>query len=256
MVRRQRIKAADVAILEHVARYHLTTATILSSALNLDEGDAGTALQRLTEAGALVSTLLAPEGEAIVCYQLTPWAAQQLGYDAAFARPLAREARLECFAIAQFCCGGDVFRQLYTKTEFIEKFRAIWHRGQPVRYYLEPSESDRPRLAFLKVDTHGTGQWDRLIDACTKFLHKRIDVPHANPAFRSQVAAFAELVRQGRFQFSILTALPEKQRAIEIELDRRQGAGLSVPPICVYVVPGLWEIMALRWSVAFEADLD
>ncbi len=250
MVRTKQLKAADVAILEHVARYRLTTTAILSAALNLEVDASAVALQQLTEAGALVCGTLTPKDDSSGCYQLTPWAAEQLGYDPVFARPLKRDARIECFAIAQFCCGGDVFRQLYTKAEFIEKFRALWHQGQPVRYYLEPTGSDHPRLAFLKVDAHGTGQWDRLIDACAKFLHKRIDVRHANPEFRSQVAAFADLVRRGRFQISILTALPEKQRAIAVELDRRQGAGLTVPPIGVYVVPGLWEIIVPPSGVA------
>jgi hypothetical protein len=252
MVKRKTLKAADIAILEHVARYRLTTARILSAALNLDEDATADVLRQLSDSGALVAGSLTP-GSDTVCYQLTPWAAEQLGYDAVFAKPLLRDARIECFAIAQFCCCGDQFRQLYTKTEFVEKFHALWHRGQPVRYYLEPSANDRPRLAFLKVDSHGAGQWDRIIDSCARFLHQRIDVRRAKHEFRSQVAAFAELIRQGRFQFSILTALPEKQRAIEIELDRRQGAGLTVPPIRAYIVPGLWEIMAPSPVTALES---
>jgi hypothetical protein len=254
MVRRKTLKAADIAVLEHVARYRLTTPTILSAALNLDEGASEMALQQLSESGALVSGNLTPHADLTVCFQLSPWGAEQLGHDASFARPLSRDARIECFAIAQFCCCGETFRQLYTKAEFVDKFRALWHRGQPVRYYLEPCEGDRPRLAFLKVDTHGAGQWDRIIDSCARFLHQRIDVHRAKPEFRSQVAAFAELVRQGRFQFSILTALPEKQRAIEIELDRRQGAGLTVPPMSVYVVPGLWEIMVPSSEVTVQVS--
>ncbi len=232
-----------MAILEHVARYRLTTPAILSSVMDWEDDVASAALEQLAGLQALVPCPLTPAGDSAVCYQLTPWTAQQLGYDPAFARPLLPDARIECFAIAQFCCCGDVFRHLYMKAEFTEKYRAIWYPGQPVRYYLEPNESNRPRLAFLKVDGHGSGQWDRLIDSCARFLHQRIDVRRVRGEYHSQAKAFAELVRQGRFQFSVLTALPEKQRSIEIELDRRQGAGLTVPPISVYVVPGLWEVM-------------
>jgi hypothetical protein len=89
-----------------------------------------------------------------------------------------------------------------------------------------------------------------MIDSCARFLHQRIDVCRVREEYHPQAKAFAELVRQGRFQFSILTALPEKKRSIEIELDRRQGARLSVPPISVYVVPGLWEIMFPASEVA------
>ena len=254
MVRIKRLAAADVTILEHVARYRLTTPAILSAAMNWDDDVTIVALQRLSEGGALVSGTLTLADDSPVCYQLTPWAAEQLGYDPVFAKPLLRDARIECFAIAQFCCCGDKFRQLYTKTEFIEKYRALWYQGQPVRYYLEPSAADRPRLAYLKVDGQRAGQWDRLIDSCARFLHQRIDIRRARAEYRSQVAAFAQLLRQDRFQISVLTALPEKQRAIEMELDRRRGLGLTVPPISVYVVPELWKIMFPPSAVAAQVS--
>ena len=60
---------------------------------------------------------------------------------------------------------------------------------------------------------------------------------------RLQIEAFGSLVMHGRFQITILTALPEKKRAIELELVRRAAAKESVPPLCVHVVPGLLELM-------------
>jgi hypothetical protein len=41
----------------------------------------------------------------------------------------------------------------------------------------------------------------------------------------------------------VLTALPEKKRSIEIEIERRKAAAKPTPPIQVYVVLGLFEVM-------------
>lgn len=243
MVKARQLRAAERAILEHVARYRLTTPEILAAAHDRTVEEASIELERLVEKGCLTAGCLTPADAMNVCYQLTPRAAEHLGHDPAFARPLALTARVECFAVAKFCCCGEQFRQLYTKKEFVTKFQAIWHPGQPVRYYLEPGESGRSRLAFLKVDGHGLGQWDRLIDSCARFVQQRTDIRRAAPRYRPQVEAYAELVRQDRFQFSVLTALEDKKRAIEVELDQRGAAGIAVPPIRVYVVPNLWEVM-------------
>ena len=239
---------ADRAILEHVVRYRLTTPAILAPTGLLPDAGIDAArrtLERLTADGWLVAAELVPESAGQVCYQLTARAAEQLGHDAEFAEPLARDVRIESFAVATFCCCGDVFRQLFTKAEFREKFRELWFPGQPVRYYLEPVASATARLAFLKVDKDGPGRWDRLIDSCARFLRQRIDATRVAPEHRARVEAFARLVQRGQFQFTVLTALPEKQRAIELELERRTLAKESVPPIRVHVVPGLFDVMFL-----------
>jgi hypothetical protein len=64
--------------------------------------------------------------------------------------------------------------------------------------------------------------------------------------FHDKVAAYAEMVEQDRFQISVITALPEKQRAIDLELERRRLNEQPVPPIRVYVVPELLEILHPR----------
>jgi len=238
----------DRSVLQHVARYRLTTPEILAPTGLLPNTERRTAervLKRLAQEEWLVASDLIPEAPAPerTCYQLTPRAAEQIGQTAEFAAPLARETRIECWAIATFCCGGDVFRQLFTKQEFQQKFQQLWFPGQPVRYYLEPDPTGPARLAFLKVDADGAGRWDRLIDSCARFLRQRTDFDHVAAEQRPQVAAFRQLVQKDQFQFTVLTALPEKQRAIELELERRIAAGDSVPPLKVHVVSGLFELL-------------
>lgn len=238
----------DLEILQHVSRYRLTTPEILAATGLLSNAEAALAaseLQRLVDDGWLVSRNLTPEwsSDDHIYYQLTPRAAERLGHDPAFAAPLSRDARIECYAIAKFCCCGDRFRWLFTKQEFQQQFESLWFPGQPVRYHLERPYTGPDRLAFLKVDTDGAGRWDRLIDSCSRFLQQRTAPKHVAVEHHKQVLAFAQLVERGLFQFTILVPLAEKQRSIALELERRAAKGEPVPPIQTHVVPGLFELL-------------
>ena len=236
-----RLTAADRDALELVARYRLTTPGILADASDLDLAEAQTLLDRLTESELLVAGDLAPGVGP--CYQLTHRATQKLDLDPAFAKPLHRDARIEWYAIASFCTAGGQPRRLYTKEEFVERHGSLWYPGQPVRYYLEPGADGCTRLAYLKVDIGGRGRWDRLIDSCARFLRQRIDLQQASPRHRNQIGAFAELVRRGRFQITVLVALDDKRRSIERELARRAAAGETAPPLVPHVVPGMFSLL-------------
>ncbi len=235
------LSAADRGVLELVARYRMTAAAILADAMQIEVAAATTTLRRLATENWLTENALTP-GDGGECFQLTLMATRKLGVDAALAKPLGREARAEWYAMAAFCAGGGRVRRLYTKDEFVERHGNLWYPGQPVRYYLEPSADGRTRLAYLKVDAGGEGRWDRLIDGCARFVRQRTDVDRAPARNRAQVAAFAELVRQDRFQITVLTALDDKRRAIERELVRRRAAGEPAPPLVPHVVPGLFEL--------------
>lgn len=236
----------DETVLKHVARYRLTTPEILAQTKLFSETDAAEAnstLETLSAGGWLAKASMNPGHTAEAYYHLTPRAAQKLGHDPEFGRPLARETRVEAYAIAKFCCGSDRFRQLLTKNEFKEKFRALWFPGQPVRYYIEPGEGTVSRLAFLKVDHGGHGRWERLIDSCSQFLDQRTDVKRVAPEHRKHVEAYAEIVKRGQFQFTVLTALAEKKRSIGLELERREAKGEKPPPIQVHVISELFELL-------------
>jgi hypothetical protein len=239
---------SDEAILRHVLRYRLTTPHILSCSeiLALSEAEIADRLERLVSLGLLASAPLITGYDEPKYFHLTEAAAISLGQDIAVAKPLKVDARAEWFAVASFCCCGDTVRELFTKEEFQTQFKHLWFVGQPVRYYLEPGDDGVVRLAFIKVDTGGPGQWDRLIDSCQRFLHQRTTPDKVAKAFRDKVSAYASMVEQGRFQISILTALPEKQRAIALELERRRLKEPPAPPIKAYVVPGLLEVLHPR----------
>lgn len=242
------IEESDEAILRHVLRYRLTTPRILACSGILEISEAATAdrLQRLVSLGLLASAPLITGYDEPKYFHLTETAALSLGQGAAVAEPLKVDARAEWFAVATFCCCGDTVRELFTKEEFQTQFKHLWFVGQPVRYYLEPGDDGVVRLAFIKVDTGGPGQWERLIDSCQHFLRQRITPEKVAKVFRDKVSAYAAMLEQGRFQISVLTALPDKQRAIALELERRRLKEQPVPPIKAYVVPEFLEVLYPR----------
>ena len=250
------LSGADREVLEHVFRYRLTTSLILDGSETLEkegEGFARDTLLRLEKEGWLRSAELYPGHSSEKYWHLSVQAAKELEQDAVVGLPLKRDMRIECFAIATFCCCGEPRRQLMTKQEFQEKYSRLWYSGQPVKYYLHKHE-DGVRLAYLKVDTGGTGQWERLIDNCDNFLQKRIDSKAVSEEHRAKSKEFRDLVATGRFQFSILTSLEEKKRAIQLELERRKLSGKTVPPIQVFVVPGLFEVVFPAPAQAGSSD--
>lgn len=241
------IAETDREILNHVFRYRLTLPSILAKTGIVSDDNPGvvqSTLERLVHDGWLRTADLYPGHRSEKYYHLSEKAALALDHDAIVARPLKADMRIESFAIATFCCCVQPFRELLTKQEFKEKFAQLWFTGQPTRYYLDKGEDGVVRLAFVKVDTGGPGQWDRLIDSCTRFLRQRTDESRVAAEHRSQTRRFAQLVERDQFRITVLTALPEKQRAIELELERRRLAEEVVPPMQVSIVPGLLEVIS------------
>lgn len=232
-------------IVEHVGRYRVTVSSILAHAKIVpDLRSAAVVLEELGDSGWLAKAeLCTTSGKPTHYFHLGQKGAQLLGHDPEMAKPLKRDARIECLAIASFCCSGNAPRVLFTKSEFMETFKALWFPGQPVRYYLEKGQKGAMRLAFLKVDRDGDGRWDRLIDTCARFLRQRIDPRGVAPAHAPKVKTFAALVQKQQFQFTVLTALPEKKRAIDLELERRRATNEPAPPIETHVVPCLREFL-------------
>lgn len=233
------------AVVEHVFRYRLTTPDIVSSCPSLPASDLDSAtslLETLVRHGWLQRGQLAPNQPDDAYYYLTTKAAQVLDVDPVLAKEPSREMRIESFAVAKFCCSSHPFRELFTKAEFIDKFGSLWYPGQPVRYYLEPTQND-VRLAFIKVDKGGASRWDRVVESCQRFLSKRIETSRADSQYHQQIYAYRQLVEAGRFQISLLTSLPEKCEAILRKLDMMEASGETRPPIVPHVVDGLFEMV-------------
>ena len=150
------------------------------------------------------------------------------------------EERLALWAIARFCASSEPVRELLTAEEFRERFGDLRRPGESPRYYLEPAP-ERTRLAYLKVDLGGTSQWDRIVDACNRFVKKRLTATSQDNSECQSL--FRHLVDEGRFQVSLLVACPEKAAAIRTRLDLEEAETGVRSPIVPYVVPGLWQLL-------------
>lgn len=227
------------AVVDFLRRYHLATAELLAAQgtghCHTIEA-AAEMLEELAHRGWLRRTSLLPGGDQPCIYTATAKIAQRLGESELAAPQLALDERLARWAIARFCAGGQPFRQLMTAAEFAARFPDLAQAGEPRRYYLEPV-GEVTRLAFLKVDLGGASQWDRVVDACCRFLSKRLDGRGA------RAELFRQLLAHGRFQISLLVACAEKAEAIDARLDLDAADSGTRPPVVPYVVPGLLELL-------------
>lgn len=227
------------AIVQDALRYRISTAALVR--LRQIRG----ALS-LTEATALLESLVAKEwlrrgtlvpGEAEPYYFPGLRLAEACGVaQREFAEP-SFEHRVQRLAVAWFCAEPGHVRELMTDEEFRDRFPILSQPGQPMQYYLE-RVGDWTRLAFLKVDLGGPSQWDRVVDACQRFLANRSQPPR-DPRRSRQSEIFRHMIERDRFQVSLLLGSPDKARAVAARLDAERLVSGVRPAIVPYVVPGL-----------------
>ncbi len=239
------INILPAALAQHLQRYRLTTAAIVAARHLCDcssQVAAEQLLNRFVYQGALQKGPLALSNDSPRYYLFTPRAAQQLGVNPLTVRQQSLNDRLSHWAISQFCAAERPFRELLTKDEFCERFAPLWRPGQPLRYYLEPAK-EGVCLAFLKVDLGGPSRWDRVVDACYRFLEKRTPRPSASRGPAGGAELFRQLIEMRRFQISLLVACPEKEAAINARLDLDAVKHGVRAPIVPYAVPGLFDLL-------------
>lgn len=231
------LQKRDRKVLEHVARYRLTTREVLRRLFFTTDDAAKAVLKRLsaphqpgradkpvTEKHFLQARPLGVGKR--VYHQLTPRGARELGLPPNRAEPLGPQALPEAYAISSFCCLANAAeRPVLTRTE--------WAASPPLASipyapcYLEPlPDGQRSRLVQLIIDYRT--EFPRLIQKCRKVLRVGEDTP-----------ALARLIEQKVFALAILTLQNEKQAAIENELARNP---LPVS-VAVHVIPLLSELI-------------
>lgn len=230
----------DLVIAQDVVRYRLSTPELVAlrgtgGVQSIDEATAR--LQWLTQESWLRRSVLVP-GENEPYYFVGPRLAEACGLNEGATRELSFEHRIERFAIARFCAEPGQLRELMTDEEFGVRFPMLFQPGQPRQYYLE-RVGDQTRLAFIKVDLGGPSQWDRVVDACQRFLSKRSEASPRDPRRSGYTALIRQMIECGRFQVSLLLASSDKARAVAARLDADQLATGVRPAIVPYVVPGL-----------------
>ena len=184
-------------ILEHVARYQLTTLRALCQVPAFQHTPPAVLRRRLRtlqRTGRLQSVPLFHNHD---YYCLTA-----RDGDPSRARPFSEPVKLRAYAMLLFCCLGDASRERLTRRELETHFPQLYEPGLPLHYYVDTT-GEVPRLGFLRVDVGGYGRWDRVLGKARHDVLKH----EARSGFR-------ELIRQRRFEITILTALPQKAARI------------------------------------------
>jgi len=192
------IAAAERIVMEHVARYRMTT----YPAVNSLRGVRHFGRRRLRQ---LLNSMCRSRqlGRSTLFHQKhyffladdgaspTKGAGRRTG-------PLSETAKVRNYAIQSYCLRGGVYRSRLTKEELASMLPEIDRPGLPLNYYVDTS-SDAPRLGFVRVDVGGHGRWDRIAKTCVSDLMSHI----GNPAFQ-------QFIQSDAFEVTLITTMPQK----------------------------------------------
>jgi hypothetical protein len=156
----------------------------------------------------IASEPLGPKG---VAYRTTPPGAKSVGAPEEISRPLGPQALPKALGILGFCCSGPVYRQRYTRPEFIEDFpelvQDLLGKDYHTDFFLD-FDGAQARLGQIVVDLGG--DYQKLISKCRVRLREYLEVPHIK-----------EIVADGLFTFAIVVAEEEKAQAIRLTLKEK-----------------------------------
>ena len=206
--RNPRLVDRDYEILDHLARYRLTTRDVLHQ-LFFDDSEPNAVTKvtsRLTLHGFLNKYELAPGRNYFV---MGPESARIMGVSPKKCKPIGPQSLPKEYATLIFCCLQEPKRERLKVGELSQKFPDLLARKiDNSHYYLDRAEDEAVRLAFLRVDQGGTP--DHIARKCEKDIQDR-----------SRIVSFRELVETDRFMITIITAHEEKAATIRETLRRR-----------------------------------
>ena len=165
----------DEAILEHVRRYHLTTAEVLKTHFFPETNEAAVrkVVSRLVHERRLRSLALFENRR---YYVLTAREAVSRGEHRCIAQEFNYQGFVNAYAVLCFCMSQG--SPIFTAKEFEEQFPELVIRGVRSRNYFIDREGETGRLGFIHVD-YGSHQ-----DRIAKKVKRIISRGYTLPAFR------------------------------------------------------------------------
>lgn len=199
-------KERDDAILEHLRRFHLTTAEILH---RLFFADSKLNAVRKVTARFIREKKIRPCRlfEQRKYFVLTPGQAARMGEDRSIGKPFAYQGLVNAYGVLLFSVENG--SRPFTKKEFEGQFPELVIRGVGARnYYVDAEETDagrKNRLGFMVID-YGTSP-ETIVKKARKITARGYTLP-----------AFGRLIQGGNFVIAIAAPSREKAEAIKAAL--------------------------------------
>jgi hypothetical protein len=214
-------------VIDHVARYHVTAIDPVHALLFQDRTyeAARVCLYRLTEAGYLTRFEIRSRS----FYRLTLKACRAADLPPSLARVFDTQALRERFGVLVYCCLRDQKRSRLMPAEFAEFFPTLaGKRGvhPAMQHYVIDQADGKFGLSRIIVD--GGTPTARLVRKCHDLVRD------------ASACALQEVITQGSFRLTLLTAEATKQQAILAALRR---SPVSVP-VAVEALPELKHILS------------
>lgn len=208
MVKRIQLQDRDLAILEHIARYRMTTIDVLHSVFFArNERDAvNSTIRRLRAAEYVASASLSAPRRCY--YHLANRGAKLLGISASKARALGEQALPSRYAILNYCCAEES-RDVLLPSDFAKEFPDCVQKGVAKEPYYYDDANGVARLSFLMID-HGADA-GRIIRKCRRVFGERL-----------KIEAFRELIEGDAFSVTVLTSRETKKQSIEAARKRAE----------------------------------
>jgi hypothetical protein len=211
-------------VLEHVARYRLTVPAAVGRLPGLQSiapRQIRRVLRHLQQRSLLTS---APLHHGQTYWHLTAIGARFCGVKEQRTGPLSESAKIRAYAILHDCCLSDQARHRLTPGDLKRHFPGLYEPGLPSGYMFDPDGEGR--LGLVHVDAGHLGRWDRIVESVREDISRH----WAHAGFRS-------VVRAGRFEIVLLTALPQKAERISQALRTHRDAERI--PIRITAIPAL-----------------
>lgn len=229
----------DDAILEHLRRFHLTTAEVLHRLFFPGVG---------LNAVRKVTGRLGREKKIRPCrlfeqrkyFTLTPAQAARMGEDRSIGKPFEYQGLVNAYGVLLFSVANE--SQPFTKKEFEEQFPELVIRGVGARnYYIDREETDegrKSRLGFMVVD----------YGASVLTIRKKVRKVTARAY---TLPKFASLIQRGSFVVAIVAPTEAKAEDIKATL-ADEGPGYT--RFRVVTCPELGELLLHRGQLRHGAE--
>ena len=219
-------------VLQHIEQYKLTVGEAIKRLPSFHKSNEKLVIRTLRKMERQSFIGSAELHKGLTYWFLQPRGCKQLRLVEHKHGPLSEMAKFRAYAILHFCCLTHQQRRRLTENDFQQRLPEFNRPGLPSTYYFD--QSGQGRLGFIRVDCAYAGRWDRIIQT----IHEDVES-------HLRRLPWLQLINAGRFDYTLLTALPEKASRIRTSLNATRLANVNVQ---VIAVPTLMPLICIPWK--------